>query len=319
MAEQLDHAPGWRIGIDLGGTKIAATALAPDGREIPRLRVPTPTSYDAIVKAIARLVAEVDDWLQRQGSPDASWPVGIGHPGSTCSRTGLIRNSNSQALNGRALERDLAATLARPTRLANDANCLALAEAHDGAGAGYQVVFGVIIGTGTGGGVVVDGRLIAGHNALAGEWGHIPLPWPRYSEQPGPACYCGLQGCIETWLSGAGLARAYHGVCGDDALGVSAAEIAARSKAGESQAAAAIDRYVDRLARSLALMINVLDPHIIVLGGGLSNLPNLTANLPEQLNRWVFADRVDTPIVCAQHGDAGGVRGAAQLFDPSGR
>lgn len=301
-----EQASGVRIGIDLGGTKIEALALARSGEEIFRRRAATPRgSYDGTLQAIADLVRAAEAVSGASGS------VGVGIPGALSPATGLIKNANSTWLNGRPLREDLARVLGRPVRLANDANCLALSEASDGAAAGAAVVFGVIIGTGTGGGIAIDGRPMTGANAIAGEWGHNPLPWPDANETPGPPCYCGLRGCIETFLSGAGLTRAYR-ECGG-ASDTDARAIAAEAAAG-GPAAAAIAMYVRRLARGLASIINVLDPDVIVLGGGLSNIDALYARVPAIWNEWVFSDRVDTRLRRAMHGDASGVRGAAWLW-----
>jgi fructokinase len=297
-----------RIGVDLGGTKIEGIALDERGAERMRRRRPTPREgYEAIVAAVAALVAEIE------GAVGGPCQVGIATPGAVSPATGLIKNSNTVCLNGRPLGADLAAALGRPVRLANDANCFALSEAVDGAGAGANVVFGVILGTGTGGGVVVGGRALIGPNAVAGEWGHNPLPWPRESEWPGPPCYCGKSGCIETYLSGPGLARDHCAATGEE---LEAPEIAARALAGDAWARATLERYEDRLARGLASVINVLDPDVIVLGGGLSNLARLYESVPRLWQRHVFSDRVDTPLVRARHGDSSGVRGAAWLWPP---
>lgn len=295
-----------RIGIDLGGTKIEGVALAPGGRELARERVATPVGdYAATLSAIVGLVG-------RLGPASAS--VGIGMPGAIAPASGLIKNANSVWLIGRPLDRDLAAALGRPVRLANDADCFTLSEATDGAAAGAQTVFGVILGTGVGGGIVVGGRLVAGPNAIAGEWGHNPLPWPNDAERPGPRCYCGRHGCIETFLSGPGLARD-HGL---HSGGTQAPpEIVAAAMAGDAGALASLERYADRLARGLAHVINILDPHVIVLGGGLSNLAYLYDELPKRLGPYVFSDRVDTRIVPARFGDSSGVRGAAWLWPAS--
>lgn len=295
-----------RIGIDLGGTKIEGIALDDDGAVLARKRVPTPSGdYPATLRAVAALVDELERGAGTRGS------VGVGTPGALSRATGKIKNANSVCLNGQALDRDLAALLQRPVRIANDANCLALSEAVDGAAAGADVVFAVIVGTGTGGGIAVHGRIVEGINAIAGEWGHNPLPWPRDDERPGPACYCGKHGCIETWLSGPGLARDYR-AAGGDPLG--AEEIAARAGAGDAQADAALLRYENRMARALATVVNILDPDVIVLGGGLSKLARLYRNVPALWRQYVFSDRVDTRLVAAQHGDASGVRGAAWLW-----
>lgn len=296
-----------RIGIDLGGTKIEGITLAADGRELQRRRIPAPRdSYDDSVRAIAGLVSSLEDSVGGRGT------VGVGIPGAVSPATGLIKNANSTWLIGKPLADDLSRVLARPVRLANDANCFALSEATDGAAAGAAVVFGVIIGTGTGGGIVVQGRVIAGANAIAGEWGHNPLPAPVAAEWPGPACYCGRTGCIETFLSGPALARDYAAGSGEQ---VTAAEVVARATAGDPRAEAALARYELRLARAIASVINVLDPDVIVLGGGLSNIERLYANVPALWSPFVFSDRVATRFVRAAHGDASGVRGAAWLWE----
>jgi len=297
-----------RIGIDLGGTKIEGVALAADGRELQRRRIASPQGdYDASLTAIAGLVAALERDAHERGT------VGIGIPGAVSPATGLIKNANSTWLIGKPLAEDLARLLARPVRLANDANCFALSEATDGAGAGASVVFGVIIGTGTGGGVVVDGRVIAGANAIAGEWGHNPLPSPRDDERPGPACYCGRSGCIETFLSGPALGRDY---AAGNASPITATEVAERAASGDPRALAALARYEERFARAIAGVINVLDPDVIVLGGGLSNIDRLCVNVPALWSPYVFSDRVATRLVRAAHGDASGVRGAAWLWPP---
>lgn len=297
-----------RIGIDLGGTKIEGLALADDGRELARHRVAAPRgNYDDSVRAVVTLVAGLEQRTGRRGS------VGIGIPGAISPATGLIKNANSTWLNGRAFETDLTRALGRPVRLANDANCFALSEATDGAAAGAAVVFGVIIGTGTGGGLVVNGRVVTGANAIAGEWGHNPLPARKDDERPGPSCYCGRSGCIETFLSGPALARDYAAHGGDD---VTAVDVAARADAGEPHALACLDRYEDRFARAVASVINVVDPDVIVLGGGLSNMRRLYDRVPTLWAAHVFSDRVDTRLLPARHGDSSGVRGAAWLWDP---
>jgi fructokinase len=298
---------GFRIGIDLGGTKIEGVALAADGRVAARRRVPTPRDdYDATLGAIVALV----DGLECQvGTRKLS--VGVGMPGAISPATGLVKNANSTWLNGRQLDEDLAARLGRPVRFANDANCFALSEASDGAAAGAACVFGVIVGTGTGGGVVVHGRIVTGRNAISGEWGHNPLPWPRDEERPGPACYCGLHGCIETFISGPAIARDHQAATG---LALDPAAIVERARAGDATAAATLERYEDRMARALASVINVLDPDVIVLGGGMSNVGRLYENVPRLWARYVFSDRVDTEIRPPLHGDSSGVRGAAWLW-----
>lgn len=298
-----------RIGIDLGGTKIEALALAQDGRELARRRIATPQGdYQATLRAVVELVRTLEDGLDDRSR------VGIGTPGSLSPTSGLMRNANSTCLNGRALDRDLGALLDRPLRIANDADCFALSEASDGAGAGAASVFGVIIGTGTGAGVVIDGRLLDGPNRIAGEWGHNPLPWPRDEERPGPSCYCGKRGCLETFLSGPGLSRAYAAAGGPL---IAVADIAARAADGERRAEAVLQDYEDRLARGLASVINVLDPTVIVLGGGLSQLDRLYRGVPARWVDYVFADEVRTRLLPPVHGDASGVRGAAWLWPAS--
>ena len=295
-----------RIGVDLGGTKIEAIAMGDDGRELFRHRVPTPAgNYAATLKAICDLVSALEEKVEQKGS------VGVGTPGAISPRTGFIKNSNSIALNGHPLDRDLAALLGRAVRIENDANCFALSEAVDGAARDASVVFGVILGTGVGAGIVIDQRIIAGSNRIAGEWGHNPLPWPRAEELPGPQCYCGKSGCIETFLSGPGLAREFGIRSGKD---LSANEIALAADAGDKDAVAMIETYEDRLARGLAHVINILDPDTIVLGGGLSNIARWYRNVPALIQRYVFSDGVETPIVRALHGDSSGVRGAAWLW-----
>jgi fructokinase len=295
-----------RIGIDLGGTKIEAVSLDAGGCERFRKRVPTPRGdYDATLQAICALVLEAE-----QAAGPAS--VGIGIPGAISPASGLVKNANSTWLNGRPLAEDLEARLTRRIRLANDANCLALSEALDGAAAGAQVVFGVILGTGTGGGVVVGGRVLIGANAVAGEWGHNPLPWPDAGERPGPPCYCGHSGCIETFLSGPGLCRDYERATGDRLDGP---EIVSRAAAGDRNANAALERFERRLARALATVINVLDPDVMVVGGGLSRIERLYTRVPAIWQEYVFSDHVVTRLVPARHGDSSGVRGAARLWD----
>lgn len=293
-----------RIGIDLGGTKIEGVVLAADGIELSRRRVATPREYEPTLTAIADLVAHLE------AKVGGSATVGIGHPGAISPATGLIKNANSTWLNGQRLDRDLTERLARPVWLANDANCFALSEAIDGAAAGARVVFGVIVGTGTGAGVVVGARPLTGTNAIAGEWGHNPLPWPTDEERQGPACYCGRHGCIETFLSGPGMARDFERTGGDAATAV---QIASRAEAGDSLASACVERYAERMARGLASIINVLDPDVIVLGGGMSNIGSLYERVPALWTPFVFSDRVDTELRPPLHGDSSGVRGAAWL------
>jgi fructokinase len=294
-----------RIGIDLGGTKIEGIVLAADGSELARRRIPTPRSYDATLAAIVSLVEELEQCAGGSAS------VGVGIPGSEDADTTLIRNANSTWLIGRTLRRDLDAALRRPVRLMNDANCFALSESSDGAGAGFDVVFGVIVGTGVGGGVVVGGRCLRGANGIAGEWGHNPLPWPQPDELPGPECYCGRRGCIETWLSGPGMRRD-HSQAGGPELEPSV--IVERAATGEDAASATLTRYRNRLGRGLAAVINVLDPDVIVLGGGMSNIPRLADDVRYDIARYVFADSFHTLIRRNVHGDSSGVRGAAWLW-----
>jgi fructokinase len=296
-----------RIGIDLGGTKIAGIALAEDGRELLRLKIDTPAgNYAATVDAVCALVRELEEEVGQQGT------VGIGMPGAISPATGVVKNSNSVCLIGHPFHRDLEECLHREVRLANDADCFAVSEAHDGAAAGKRLVFGVILGTGVGGGIVLDGRPLVGPNAITGEWGHNPLPWPRSSESPGPECYCGRRGCIETWLSGLGLECDHERTSGQN---LSPMEIVRRAEEGEPAAAATIHLYEDRLARGLATVINLLDPDAIVLGGGLSSIKSLYDNVPRQWTQWIFSDRVDTPLLPPKHGAASGVRGAAWLWE----
>ena len=293
----------YRIGIDLGGTKIEIVALAADGTERVRHRIPTPPGYDATLDGIAGLVREAEVSLGEKAT------VGIGIPGVISPATGRVKNANSIALNGHALDRDISEKLGREVRVDNDANCFALSEAVDGAGAGFRVVFGVILGTGVGGGIVVNGRVHQGPHRVAGEWGHNPLPWPSVDELPGPHCWCGQYGCLETYISGPSLARDCDGPAAHDA-----SSIPARAAAGERRAQDALDRHADRLARGLSVVINTLDPDVIVLGGGLSNMQHLYSVVPTLLRRGVFSDVVNTPVVKNRHGDSSGVRGAAWLW-----
>jgi fructokinase len=295
-----------RIGIDLGGTKIEAIALDDAGAELCRRRVATPAGdYRAIIDAIAALVS----WIERQTGGTGS--IGVGTPGALSLHTGLIKNSNSTVLNGKPLDRDLAAALGRPIGIQNDANCFALSEAIDGAGADAHSVFGVILGTGVGGGLVVDKRVITGRNRIAGEWGHNPMPWPKPDEWPGPPCYCGKTGCIETLISGPAIAREFKVLTGRS---MTTQEIAGAADSGDPQASAALERLQDQLARGLAMVVNIFDPEIIVLGGGLSNIARLYATVPALISRYAFSDGVETPVMRAAHGDSSGVRGAAWLW-----
>ena len=327
-------APPLRFGVDLGGTKIELIALDAGGREILRRRVPTPQhDYFATVAAVAALIQQAETELGQRGS------VGVGTPGARSPATGLMKNCNSTCLNGKPLQQDLERALKRDVRLANDANCLALSEAADGAAAGADTVFGVILGTGVGGGVVVRGHVLNGVNAIAGEWGHSPLPWFQFAAAPSdrastgqhpatgeailhpwpnpreldaaPACYCGKKGCIETWLSGPGFAADHVRYGGED---LPAHEIAQLANAGYGPCSATLARYEERLARALAGVINLLDPDVIVLGGGLSNIARLYDSVPRLWPRYVFSDRIDTKLVPPRHGDSSGVRGAAWLW-----
>ena len=295
-----------RIGIDLGGTKIEAIALAKNGATLSRQRIATPsTGYDDMLAALVQLVADVEAQTGVTGS------IGVGIPGAVSKLTGFVKNANSVWLNGKPFERDLSDALQRPVRIANDADCFALSEATDGAGAGMRNVFGIILGTGCGGGIVIDGKLLSGPNSIAGEWGHNPLPWPSPQETPGPGCYCGKHGCTETFLSGPGWAARHFEVSGQR---MTAAEIAASASAGDAIARASLEHYLDRLARATASVINILDPDIVVLGGGLSNVDALYAQLPQRWREYVFSDRVDTRLARNKHGDSSGVRGAAWLW-----
>ena len=297
-----------RIGLDLGGTKLEGIALDDDGTPLARRRVATPRhDYGATVEAMAGLVRDLEAETGRRGT------VGVGMPGALSPATGLVKNANSTWLIGQPLDRDLSGLLERPVRFANDANCFALSEAVDGAAAGARVVFGVIVGTGTGGGIAVERRVLTGPNAIAGEWGHNPLPWPRAGEWPGPPCYCGKSACVETFLSGPGMARDFREATGEE---TTAPDVVARAERGEAAAAAALERYVDRMARALAVVLNVLDPDVVVLGGGMSQIARLYDRVPRLWQEWAFSDRVDTPLRPPVHGDSSGVRGAAWLWGP---
>ena len=296
-----------RIGIDLGGTKIEIIALDSSGSELVRQRVATPVNdYQQVLKTIVDLIDFAEQKTGQQGS------IGIGTPGAISPATGLLRNSNSVCLNGQPVKQDIEKILGREIRIANDANCFALSEATDGAAQGAATVFAVIVGTGTGAGIVINGKLLTGPNAIAGEWGHNPLPWPVNDELPGPDCYCGKQGCIETFLSGPGLSEDYQKLTGQ---GVTAKEIVSRAEQGEENAEIILVAYEDRMARSLAHVINILDPDVIVLGGGMSNVLRLYKNVPAQWGQYVFSDKVFTKLVLPEYGDSSGVRGAAWLWD----
>jgi fructokinase len=295
-----------RIGVDLGGTKIEFVALERDGRALHRHRIATPRfDYGGTVRAIAEAVVSIEKELGRRAS------VGVGIPGTISTKTGLVKNANSTWMNATPFDKDLSRALGREVRCANDANCLAVSEATDGAGAGKHVVFAVILGTGCGGGIALDGRVHSGSNGVAGEWGHNTLPWMRAEEFPGPACYCGRNGCLETWISGTGLEADYERAT---KISLKGPEILARSATGEPVALAALDRFEDRLTRGLAQVINLLDPDVMVMGGGASQIPRLYQNVPARLKEYVFGREADTPILPAKHGDASGVRGAAWLW-----
>lgn len=301
-----------RIGIDLGGTKIEGIALSETGDELFRHRISTPQGdYEAILQSIAGLVKKIESSVSEQGS------VGICTPGALSPVTGLLRNSNSVCLNGKAVLADLQQCLQREIRMANDANCFALSEAVDGAASNARVVFGVIIGTGTGAGIVIDSKVLVGPNAIAGEWGHNPLPWPEENELPGAVCYCGKSGCIETWLSGPGLARDHALVnnIGSDADSLDAKALDNKAQQGDKDAIDTFIRYEDRMARSLAHVINILDPDVIVLGGGMGNIKRLYKNVPEIWGKYVFSDTVNTKLLVPVYGDSSGVRGAAWLWN----
>ncbi len=307
-----------RFGIDLGGTKTEIIALNERGIEIYRKRVNTdPGSYEAIVSTTAGLITEAELELGEKGS------VGIGIPGTISIRTGCVKNANTNALNGHFLDRDLGRTINREgaVRCMNDANCFALSEAIDGAGAGYHVVFAAILGTGCGAGVAIDGRIWEGVNLIAGEWGHNPLPWMNEEEYPGPACWCGKLSCIEKWISGTGFVedytRTHPEFAGCKSVKLNGAQIITLARNGDVAARSALERYANRLARSIAHAINILDPDVVVLGGGMSNVDELYEMVPPQLSSYVFGSEVETPIVRNKHGDSSGVRGAAWLWQES--
>jgi fructokinase len=296
-----------RIGIDLGGTKTEVLVLGGDGAELLRERAPTPRSYDEVLRLMRDLVVMAESRLGHHGS------VGVAIPGTIAPRTCLVKNANSTFLNGHPLDKDLGTALKRPVRVANDANCFALSEASDGAAAGQEIVFGIIAGTGVGGGVFVHGRVLTGAHSIAGEWGHNPLPAPSPDEIPGPPCYCGKRGCIETWCSGPALSAQYEARAGRRLM---ATEIAAAAENGDAEASAIMDAFFDRLARAVASVVNILDPDAIVLGGGLSKIGALYTELPPRVQRYAFAPEGETTIVRNRHGDSSGVRGAAWLWGP---
>lgn len=294
-----------QIGVDFGGTKVEAAALDASGQVLARARVPNPGAYDAALTVVGDLVAKLEQQVGQRGT------LGIGAPGSISPSTGVMRNANSLYLNGRRFREDLSEAMGRPVRLANDANCLALSEAVDGAAAGAKVSYAVILGTGCGGGLTVDGKLIEGLNGIAGEWGHMPLPWPTADEREGPACWCGQRGCLEMWISGTGLRHDFRQTSGLDLPGEAIIE---RFRAGEPLGAAAFERFLDRLARALAVLCNIVDPDVIVLGGGLSNVAEIYERLPPLIAPRVFSDHWSARIAPAVWGDASGVRGAARLW-----
>jgi fructokinase len=294
-----------QIGVDFGGTKIEAAALGRDGAFVARVRAPNPGSYDASIRTVCELIASIESEAGAKGT------VGIGAPGSVSPRTGVMRNANSTWLNGRNFAADMSLALRREVRLANDANCLALSEALDGAAAGSATVFAIILGTGCGGGLVVNGQLIEGANGVGGEWGHMPLPWPTRDELDATQCWCGQKGCLETWVSGTGLRRDFTAATGRTRTGE---EIIAAARNGDSAAVAALDRYISRLGRALAVIGNIVDPDAIVLGGGMSNVAEIYDGLPQVVRHYIFSDVWEAKIAPARWGDSSGVRGAARLW-----
>lgn len=296
------NTPTVRIGIDLGGTKIEGIALDRRGAELWRRRVATPRDYEKTLEAVAAMVFEAEAELGRQGA------VGLGIPGTISPASGLVKNANSTWLIGRPLDRDLGRLLEREIRVSNDANCFALSEAADGAGAGFRTVFGVILGTGVGGGIVIDGAVLEGAHSIAGEWGHNPLPRPADEERPGPACYCGRSGCIETFISGPGMERDHRERSG---VRQTSPEIVKMAASGDPRARETLRRYVERLGRSLAAVVNILDPNVVVLGGGMSNIPGLAESASEAMRPHLFTDEPATLVRRNVHGDSSGVRGAA--------
>ena len=295
-----------RIGVDFGGTKIEAAALGDTGTFLARVREPNPGEYHAAIDAVVRLVGEAES---QAGIGQTN--VGLGMPGSISPKTGLVRNSNSVWLNGMPFDKDVAAALGRPLRVENDANCFALSEATDGAAQGQRVVFGAILGTGCGGGVVVGGRTVEGRNRIGGEWGHSPLPWPSADERAAHHCWCGRGNCLETWISGTGFAEDYKDATGKPLKG---SEIIALARTGDAEAGAAFDRYIDRLGRAFAVICDILDPDAIVCGGGMSNTTEIYDRIVPAIRKYVFSDVFTTPVLPAAHGDSSGVRGAAWLW-----
>lgn len=299
-----------RIGIDLGGTKIEGLLLDPSGTELCRLRIPAPrNSYDTTLQAITGLVADLLAGIPSGERNEVT--VGIGMPGSISPRTSVVQNANSTWLNGQPFDKDLARALGRPLRVANDANCFALSESVDGAAENAGVVFGVILGTGVGGAIIHRGRIVDGPRASGGEWGHNPLPWATTAESPGPLCWCGRHGCLETWLSGPGMAADHRSVTGEE---FTAGEIARRAEAGDRASSATLQRHASRLARGLAHVANIVDPDVIVLGGGLSLMPHLYRDLPALIAPYLFTDSAEIDVRPPRWGDAGGARGAAWLW-----
>ena len=299
------------IGVDFGGTKIEAAALSADGQFLSRHREPNPGNYDAAVRLVKDLIGRAETEARLRDKSLGDMTIGIGSPGSASPRTGVMRNSNSTYLNGRRFREDLEAAMGQPVRLANDANCLALSEALDGAAQGAKGVFAVIMGTGCGGGVTFNGHLVEGANGVAGEWGHMPLPWPKEGEWPGPTCWCGQKGCLEMWVSGTGFARDFKAVTGKD---TKSEDIITAMRAGDADAEAAFDRLLDRLGRGLAAIVNILDPDVFVFGGGLSNAQEMYDRLHAKVEPYVFSDSWSAKLVPAKWGDSSGVRGAAHLW-----
>ncbi len=294
------------IGIDLGGTKIEGIALTKDGIELSRIRVPTPPGdYQAGIEAICRLILDIEIEVGMKGT------IGLGIPGAISPATGLVKNANSTWLIGQKLDQDVSHALKREVRVTNDANCFAISEAIDGAGANYNNVFAVILGTGCGAGIAIDKKVISGRHRISGEWGHNPLPWPTPEELPGNPCYCGKQGCLETYISGSSIAREHCKTTGDT---ITLEEIITQMRAGNISAKKTYEQFINRAARGLALVVNILDPDVIVMGGGVSNVTEIYADLPIEMSKWVFSDVFNTPVIKAEHGDSSGVRGAAWLW-----
>jgi fructokinase len=296
-----------QIGIDFGGTKIEAAALDDTGGFLKRIRTPNPGAYNAAIATVCTLVSDIEKEIGGPGT------VGIGVPGSISPVNGFMRNANSTYLNGRPFREDLSRALGREIQLANDANCLALSEVVDGAAKGARIVFGVILGTGCGGGLVINGKLLEGSNGIAGEWGHNPLPWQEADETPGPRCWCGKLGCLEYWISGTGLQRDYFERTGAKLNGK---QIIAKCRSGDHAALETFERYIGRLGRAIAMVCNIVDPDVVVIGGGLSNIADIYERLPGEVSKHIFSDVLRTRFVAAQWGDSSGVRGAARLCPP---